>query len=86
MKITTQQLKQIIKEELDKVLNEAFDDPEYMQKNAWQNKEVPPFSRARLFIRSASPDDFNGPDGPVVQSFEIADALLRQMVKDKNLF
>ena len=85
MKITSQQLKQIIKEELDKVLNEGFDDPEYMQKNAWQNKEVPPFSRARLFIRSASPDDFNSPDGPVAQSFEIADALLRQMVKDKNL-
>ena len=86
MKITSQQLKQIIKEELDKVLNEGFDDPEYMQKNAWQNKEVPPFSRARLFIRSAEPDDFRtNPSKIASQSWEIADALLRQMVKDKNL-
>ena len=88
MKITKQQLQQIIKEELDAFLNEAFDDDEMTMKKVWQKKSIPPFSRANMFIRSADPSEY-GPNfdrvDVEVETYEIAKALVQQMVNDKNL-
>ena len=85
MKITKQQLQQIIKEELNAFLNEAFDDPLRQHSNTWDNKEIEPFSRANMFIRDAEAEDFLD-EGPLaIQANEIAKSIFEQMLQDQNL-
>ncbi len=88
MKLTKQQLQQIIKEEINAFLNEGFDDQTHAIRNAWSKKSIPPFSRANMFIRDADSSDYEpllDPNQVLVDTFEIAKALVQQMVKDKNL-
>ena len=85
MKITKQQLQQIIKEELNAFLDEAFDDPLRRQSNSWDNKEIEPFSRANMFIRSAEAEDFLDEGSLALAANEIAKSIFEQMLQDQNL-
>ncbi len=85
MKITRQQLQQIIKEELNAFLDEAFDDRMTQQSNSWDNKQIEPFSRANMFIRTAEPEDFLDEGPMAIQALEIAKSIFEQMLQDQNL-
>ena len=85
MKITKTQLQQIIKEELNAFLDEAFDDPKTLRSNAWDNKEIEPFSRANMFIRSAEAEDFLDEGSLALAANEIAKSIFEQMLQDQNL-